>query len=86
MISFYFFSKKKEAYLILNTISHNYIPKKKKKKTQGINSILFQPAHFKDHTFSQAIDYSTPTDHFIKKKKKKKFETRYSIYYFTVAH
>ena len=44
---------------------------KKKKKNQGINSILFQPTHFKDHTFSHPIDYSTSTVLFTKRKKKK---------------
>ena len=64
MISFYFFSKK-ETYLILNTISHDYIPKKKK-KTKGLtqfyfNLLILKTTHF--HT----IDYSTSTVLFIPK-------------------
>ena len=58
-----------------------YQKKKKRKKEQGINPILFQSTNFKDHTFSHLIDYSISTFLFIKKKK---CETRYSIY-FTVT-
>ena len=47
--------------------------KKKKKKKQGINSTLFQPTNFKDHTFSKKKTYlilNTISHYHIKNKKK----------------